>query len=248
MLVSSNIKRQNKNTVLGYLWWLLDPILMTGVYYVLVEVLFRRGDPKAPYLLFLLIGLLCWKAFASSIGQSVTMIISQGAIIKSISFPKAVLPLSIVLSNTIYFMIALIVAVGLALWYAPEWGCWPSIYYLMIPVVMGIQVLVTIGLSFIIATLGVFFQDMPNILSHILRMWYFLSPGLYSLDRVPDHLHKYFRLNPFCELMTSYRDIIIHGRMPAWYDLGYALLVGVVCCACGYLVFKRYEGRLVQKL
>jgi len=102
--------------------------------------------------------------------------------------------------------------------------------------------------SFIVATLGVFFQDSANILGHLLRMWFFLSPGLYSLDKVPDHLRQYFRLNPFCELMTSYRDIIIHGRMPALFDLGYAFLVGVVCCAFGYFVFKRYEGRLVQKL
>jgi len=248
VLTSTNIKRQNKNTVLGYLWWLLDPILMTAVYYVLVAVLFRRGDPNAPYLLFLLVGLLSWKAFAGAMSQSVLILRTQGPIIKSISFPKAVLPLSMVLANAFYFIVALLVAVALACWYGPEWGSWPNLYYLMLPVLIAIQVLFTSGLALVVATLGVFFADTANILGHILKMWFFMSPGLYALERVPERLQPIFRLNPFCELMTGYRDIIIFGRMPAAADMGYALLIALVTCLFGYWIFKRFEGRMVQKL
>jgi ABC-type polysaccharide/polyol phosphate export permease len=248
VLIRSNLKRQNKNSALGYLWWLLDPILMTGVYYIVVVVLFQRGGSNQPYILFLMCGLLVWKAFSTSVGQSVESIRAQTSIIKAISFPKAVLPLSLVFSNTVHFLFALLVAVGLGVWYGHEYGTWLNIYYFMLPVVVGLQVMFTMGVVLIISTLGLFFRDTTNIIGHLLRMWYFLSPGLYSIDRVPESLQPVFRLNPFCELMTSYRDIIMWGRMPSWFDLGYAFGIGLVSLLTGYLVFRRYEGRFVQRL
>jgi ABC-type polysaccharide/polyol phosphate export permease len=237
VLVGSNLKRQNKNSVLGYFWWLLDPILLTFVFYIVVALLFRRGGSNQPYILFLIIGLLSWKAFSDSVGQTVNSVRGQANIIKSISFPKAVLPLSLVLSNTVNFLFALLVIVALGLWYGGEYGTWPNVYYLF-----------TAGVAFIVSTMGLFFQDTGNIVGHILRMWYFLSPGLYSIDIIPESHRGLFRLNPFCELMTSYRDILMWGRMPDWYDLVYPFAVGLVTCAFGYLIFKRLEGRFVQKL
>lgn len=248
VLVSSNLKRQTKNSALGYLWWFLDPLLMTAVYYLVVVVLFRRGGHNQPFVLFLVCGLLPWKAFSNTVGQSIGSLRGSGGIIKSISFPKAVLPLSLVLSNTVYFLFALIVAMVIGLAYGSEHGTWPNLYYLMLPVVVFLQALFTAGLCMFLAVLGVFFVDIGNIMSHILRMWYFLSPGLYSVQQVPESFRPIFRLNPFSELMTSYRDIIMWGRMPSAFDLGYAFLVGVVTFLAGFAFFKHYEGRVVQRL
>lgn len=248
VLTTANLKRQNKNTVLGYLWWLLDPIMMTGVYYLLVAVVFERGGDNQPYLLFLLCGLLAWKAFAGSINQSITILTSQASIIRSIGFPKAVLPLSLVLSNSVFFAFGLLVATVVALVYAPEYGTWPGWSYLLLPLVIGLQLMFTAGLALVMAVLGVLFRDTGNIMRHLLRMWYFMSPGLYSLDRVPERLQPLFRLNPFAELMTAYRDIIMHGRVPAAYDLVYAGAVGLAMLLVGYWTFIRLEGRLVQNL
>jgi lipopolysaccharide transport system permease protein/teichoic acid transport system permease protein len=248
VLTSSNVKRQSKNTVLGYLWWLLDPILMTAVYYLLVAVLFRRGGSNQPYLLFLLCGLLSFKAFSDSVGQSVHMLTSQAAIIRSIAFPKAVLPLSIVLSNAVFLAVALLVAVGLAIWYGPEYGTWPGWTYVLLPVVIGLQVLFTAGLALVVSALGVLFKDTGNIVGHVLRMWYFLSPGLYSLEQVPEQALFAFRLNPFSGLMTAYRDILMRGQVPAWTDLAYAGGIGLLTCLLGFWLFRRLEGRLVQNL
>jgi len=248
VLTISNLKRQNKNSVLGYFWWLLDPILLTLVFFLVVVVLFQRGGGNQPFILFLVCGLLPWKAFASSVGQTVNSIRNQAAIIKAISFPKAVLPLSLVFSNTAHLLFSLLVAVLLGLWYGSEYGTWPNVYYLMLPVVVGLQVLFTIGVALVVATLGLFFQDVGNIVSHLLRAWYFLSPGLYGPELVPEKYLALYRLNPFCELMTAYRDILMKGRMPAWADLAYAFAAGAVCCLVGYMLFKRYEGRFVQRL
>jgi ABC-type polysaccharide/polyol phosphate export permease len=79
-------------------------------------------------------------------------------------------------------------------------------------------------------------------------MWFFLSPCLYSIDTIPAKYQPIFRINPFSELMTSYRDIIMRGQMPSWYDLGYAFAAGLFCCLVGYMLFRRYEGRFVHRL
>jgi len=246
VLVSSNLKRQNKNSVLGYLWWLLDPILMTGVYYLLVAVLFDRGgrSDDGPYILFLLCGLLSYKAFADSVSQSVLSIRDQAGIVRSISFPKAVLPASLVLSSAVYFCAALLVAVGLGLAH----GIWPGVTYSVLPLLVGLQIFFSLGVALLVSTLGLYFQDTANIMSHLLRMWYFLSPGLYSISVVPERFRPLFKLNPFYGLMTAYRDVIMHDRWPALGDLVYLVFVGLLSFGIGMYVFQHFEGRFVQKL
>jgi ABC-type polysaccharide/polyol phosphate export permease len=223
-------------------------MLMTGVYFILVAVLFRGRGSNQPYIMYVLCGLLAWKAFSDSLSQSIQSIVTKANIIRSIGFPKAVIPMSLVLSNTVYFLFGLLVAAGVGIWYGPEHGTWPNAYYLMLPVVIFLQFLLTAGFALALSAAGVLFRDSQNIARHVLRMWYFLSPGIYSLDRVPLVLQPYFRLNPFCQLMTAYRDILMYGRMPASYDLAYALGVGMVTLLLGYWIFRRLEDKLVQNL
>lgn len=248
VLTASNLKRQGKNTTLGYLWWLLDPMLMTAVYFLLVAVVFKHGKENQPFVLFVLCGLLAWKAFADSVSQSVRSIVGQAGIVRSISFPKGILPLSFVFSNAIFFAVALLIAVGLGLLYGPTYGTWPNIYYLFLPVVICLQVLFTVGVAVIMAAMGVLFKDTGNIVGHLLRVWYFMSPGLYSPAHVPKEYLSLFEMNPFCGLMTAYRDILMHGRMPNLGDLTYVLVAGLISCSIGLLLFNRLETRLVQNL
>jgi ABC-type polysaccharide/polyol phosphate export permease len=104
------------------------------------------------------------------------------------------------------------------------------------------------GLALFLSALGVLFQDTANIMNHVLRMWYFLSPGLYDISIIPEHLRPIFRLNPLCELMTAYRDILMWNRMPDWLGLMNATFIGFAGLLAGCLFFKRFEGRVVQML
>ncbi len=248
VLVAANIKRQSKNTVLGYLWWLLNPLLFTAVYYLLVVIIFKRGGGNQPFVLFVMVGLLAWKAFSDSIGQAIIILPSQGGIIRAVSFPKAVLPMSLVLSNMVFFGFGLIVAVVISFLYGPKYGTWPNIYYILIPVVMALQILFTTGFALMMSAVGVLFKDTNNIMGHVLRMWYFLSPGFYSVDHMHGKLRYLLMANPFTELMTAYRDIIMYAKMPSAFDLGYALGIGTVTCFLGFWVFRKLEGKLVQHL
>ncbi len=244
-LVASNLKRQNKNSNLGYLWWFLDPLLTAGVYYLLFAVMFAgTHEREEPFVLFIISGMMCWKAFGDAVGQSVGSVFGASGLIKSINFPKAVLPISLVLSNTVYFMFSLVVVFALALAY----GISPSWAYLALPLVILLQLIFTMGLSFLVSILGVFFMDTGNIVGHIMQLWYFLSPGLYGVQRVPESLLPWYRLNPFCGLMTAYRSIFMHQRFPAWIDLAYPLVIGLLTWVIGYSLFRRFEGRVAQTL
>lgn len=246
VLVLSNLKRQNKASSLGYLWWLLDPLLMTGVYFMVVSVVFDRGGANAPFILFLVCGLLPWKAFAETLSQSTNAFRSAGGIIKSIAFPKAVLPMALVASNTVYLVFALVVPFALALVYAPTYGTWPAPVWLLLPVLVAVQALFALGVSLVLSIAGVFFVDLQNIIRHVTRMWYFLSPGLYSIDLIPEAWQPVYRLNPMVGIMTSYRDVIMHGRLPALVDLAYPLAVAGGLIFVGYGILRRFEGRLAQ--
>jgi lipopolysaccharide transport system permease protein/teichoic acid transport system permease protein len=248
VLVSSQLKRQNRGSLLGYIWWFLDPLMMTAVYYLIIAVLFKRGGSNQPYVLFLVIGLFCFKAFSDSVGQAVTAMQARTSIIRAISFPKAVLPLGGVLANLAYFGFGLVVVVAIAMVYGPQYDTWPSFAYLSLPVVVVVQAAFTAGIALITSVLGVYYTDVRNIVRHILRLWFYLSPGLYSVSLVPERFRDLYMLNPFAGLMESYRAIIMDGELPPMQHLGTAAVVASVTLVAGFLVFLRLEGQIVQKL
>jgi ABC-type polysaccharide/polyol phosphate export permease len=176
------------------------------------------------------------------------MLHNQAPLIRSIGFPKAVLPISLVLSNAFYFLVALAVPFLLSLYYAPRWGCWPRWTWALVPAALMLQIIFVAGLALVVSILGVYFQDTANITGHVLHMWMFFSPVLYTMDQVPEHLRHYFQLNPMAFLLPIYRDLIILGRLPDWgLVLGFAL-TALAAGFIGYIIFLRHEGRLVQRL
>ncbi len=234
--------------MLGYLWWLLDPLLFMLVYYMVVVVVFQRSGKNQPYILFLLCGLIPFKFFSQSVVQSVESIIRAAPIIKSINFPKAIVPLSVVMTNLIYFFFGMLVAVFVALLYSRSYPTMVNINYLYFPFVLAVQLLLTIGLSFIVSVFSIYFTDMKNILSHLIKAWYFASPGLYSLDRLPESARKYMLINPLTGIMSSYRQIMMFDNHPFHLDLAVSALVSLLLFVAGYVVLRLFENRLVKEL
>lgn len=146
VLTTSNIKRTNKYTALGWLWRLLDPVLLAVVYYVLVSILFTRRGHQ-PFALYLIIGLVSFKAFNEAVVLSAAVIRGRAAIVHSVAFPKIVLPLSLVFSSAFFFLFSLVVVALLACWYGPGYGTWPNLQYALLPAVIGCQVLFTVGVD-----------------------------------------------------------------------------------------------------
>lgn len=237
-LTIANLKLAHKNLLFGYFWWVLNPLLWMFVYWLLVVGIFNRGEPNYP--LFVLCAILPWRAFATSIGQSMTSISRQEGLIKQVAFPKAVLPLSVVLSNAVYLVFGLLVLALVAIVY----GILPTGYLLFLPVITLIQLTFTAGLAFIFSIVAVYFADIRNLMQFILRIWLYLSPSLYSIERVPQRFRDLFMLNPWAPIFTSYRNVIMYRELPEWGSLAVAALIAFGTLALGFAIFICQERNL----
>lgn len=250
-LIQADLKKKGSDTFLGNLWWILDPLLQLMVYVVLVSVIFDRGGPD--YALFVFSAILPWKWFTSSVNDSISSVTSQERLIKQLQFPKIVLPVSGTLAGVVSFAFGLIPLAAILVLLFPHRI---SPYLVFIPAIAAVQLVFTLGLGLLLATANVFVRDVANVARHALRLWFYMSPGLYAFSLVADgNIGKEFpalipilRLNPFVTLFESYRAVIYGtpdglgpATMPDWTALGIVLLVSAGLVVVGTAVFKRFE-------
>jgi ABC-type polysaccharide/polyol phosphate export permease len=257
-LVQADLKKKGSDTLLGNLWWVIDPLLQMLVYVVLVSVIFVRSTPDYP--LFVFAAILPWKWFTSSISDAITSVVSQDKLIKQIQFPKIVLPFAAVYSGIANFAFGMIpLGILLVLFYRDRLT--PNL--LFIAPIAGVQFVFTLALGFVVSAINVFFRDLGNVARHVLRLWFYLSPGLYSMallehsalfEKSPT-LTTLVSLNPFAILFTAYRTVIYGTDVPQtpptapdWAALGLLLGGSLVLLALTTLVFKRLEPSFAKVL
>jgi len=252
-LVIRDLKVRYKNSLLGIAWSWLNPLLMMVVYTILFTVLLRNSDiPRYP--VFLLSGLLAWNFFSDTVMQATGSIVGNAHLLKKVYFPPDVLPISLLLANLVNFLIALPLFFGLALLFGirPTWAA------LLLPVTLLIQVVFTLGVSFLLATLNVFFRDTQVILGVIMLAWFFLTPVFYTIKFVPEHITVLGvtvnaqlwlrRLNPMASIIASYRDLLYWG-VPTGLDfLLRTAATALVSLVTGYAVFTRYSHRFSEEV
>lgn len=238
-LVASDLKATYRNKVLGYFWTLLDPLMMMGVYILLVVGVFGRGGPQFPAMLFS--ALLAWWWFSQSVAAGVTSISGKSRLLQSVAFPKIVLPLSRVGTNFVKYLLGMVTLIPFLFAYHAE----ITFNVMWLPVLILVQLVLTAGLCLLVSVIGVYFQDMQNIIKFSIRAMFFLSPALYSVaDRVPDRFVGIYMLNPFAALFESYKNILVRGEGPMWNYMFIAAIVAVVLLAAGLWVFNRQEAEL----
>jgi ABC-type polysaccharide/polyol phosphate export permease len=215
------------------------------------------------YPLFILAAILPWKWFNTAINDSTSSVTSQDRLIKQIQFPKIVLPLSAMTAAVVDFLFGLIPLFLLMLLFADR----ITPYLLLIPVIGVVQYVFTLSLGLIVAAGNVFFRDLANVVRHVLRLWWFLSPGLYSVDQLENaglfKQHVWLKdlalLDPFAVLFDAYRSVIYGVEptattagsfplMPDWLSLAGLLAVSIVLVAIAIIVFKRLEPNFAKVL
>jgi ABC-type polysaccharide/polyol phosphate export permease len=248
-LVQADLKKKGSDTLLGNVWWVIDPLLQMLVYLILVTVIFQRDTPDYP--LFLFAAILPWKWFNTSVTSGIGSVVGMERLIKQINFPKLVLPVSSVMAGIVNFFFGLIPLVLLiAFFFANRATPW----LLLIPVVAFVQLLFTLPIAIVLGALNVFYRDIGNLASHLLRLAFYVSPGLYAIDLTFKAAEKYPLLapiilaNPWNVLFTSYRDVIYDGRAPDWVGLGILSLVSIGMLAVAIVIFKRLEPTFAKVL
>ena len=252
VLVSRELRSQYEMNVIGFAWWLLEPLTLTAVY-LLVVVAFGITIPDYP--LFVLCALLPFKWLVSGLVGSIGTVRLNGQLVTDVYFPRALLPLVENLVGLAHFM------VGLAIIpiFMFGFGRPPTINALWLPVVMAVQFLLILAFSYPMSVWGLYYRNVQNLSNNILRLWFYTAPGIWALDRLQTHLAETYsdahvkiaitlvKLNPLTGLFLAYRGALYEGKAPGW-ELGYTAGVSVVVLVLGFRYFIRREaqfGKLV---
>jgi ABC-type polysaccharide/polyol phosphate export permease len=239
-LVQAEMAKHGADSILGNIWWVLDPLLQMVVYVILVSVIFKRGGPDYP--LFVFAAILPWKWFSSSVNDAITAVTAREAIIKQVMFPKIVLPVAATVSGVVSFAFGLIPLFGMVVLFYPGRL---NATALFIPAVALVQFVFTLAACVAMSAINVFFRDLGNLARHLLRLWFYLSPGLYAFGDIDQTkygvLAQLYKLNPWTTLFESYRNVIYNGVLPDWGSLGLLLVGSLALLAVTTLFFKRLE-------
>ncbi|NIM67566.1 MAG: ABC transporter permease, partial [Armatimonadetes bacterium] len=251
--VVRNLTVRYKRSLLGFVWSFINPLLMVITYLIVFKYIFPRGEEN--YSVKLFCTLLAWRFFNATVMDGSATISKRLALIKRVSFPRIILPTASLISNFIDYLLSLtiLVIVFLAVRVTVNWP------YLALAIsALMLQMLFAFGLSLILASLSVFFDDIQFLVGSLFQMWFFLSPVLYPAvwvtDRDLPQIYKtIFFSNPMAPLLMAYRSIVPNEEpttiLPEYYTfLGISAVVAIVTFSVGLFVFKRYESTFAKQV
>ena len=245
-LLKSNIKKEirgkYKGSFLGVLWSFVNPLLSVLIYAIVFPFILRDSQPN--YVTFLVIGVLPWAFFTTVVNQGTTCILYNGGIIKKVYFPREILPISIVTSGVINFLIScLIICIFLICS-----GIGFSLYILWLPLIIIIQYFLLLGIIFITGAVNVYVRDAEYIINFFVNMLFYGTPILYSATTFPEKFRWILNLNPLTTIINSYRDIFFYKQNPNIIALLTVGLVSFLITLIGYAIFQKLKKGFAEEL
>lgn len=234
----TNIQVKHLDTVLGNLWHVLNPLLMVGVYFLIFGVILDVSRGVDNFLAFLTIGIFIFQYTRRSAGSGASSIIANEGLIRSIRFPRAALPISSVIEESIAFLPSLLVMFGFAL----ATGETPGFEWFLLAPLLVIQGVFNLGLALFLARATTHFRDITNLLPFIFRIWFYLSGILFPVRSLIDDpfFRRLFDLNPMYDFVTIARDVIFRDDLPDFLWL-LAAAWAVVALVVGFAYFRGAE-------
>ncbi|MEG3898510.1 MULTISPECIES: ABC transporter permease [unclassified Microcoleus] len=242
VLVDRDMKLLYKRSALGIAWTLINPLLQLAVFSFVFRSVIPINIPQ--FSSFAFSGLLIWTWSQTALFQATGLITSNKALIRQPNFPTAILPVVTTMTGLIHFLLALPV---LIIFLAVD-GIQPSSVLFVLPLLMVIQFVLTVGLAYPLAALNVTFRDTQHTLGVLLQMLFYLTPIFYDLNSVPKEFQPLYQLNPMVPLIEAYRAILLKGTQPDWQALLIVSLVVAVILPIGLAIFRRQSNTFVEEL
>lgn len=242
VLVDRDMKLLYKRSALGIAWTLINPLLQLAVFSFVFRSVIPINIPQ--FSSFAFSGLLIWTWSQTALFQATGLITSNKALIRQPNFPTAILPVVTTMTGLIHFLLALPV---LIIFLAVD-GVQPSSVLFVLPLLMVIQFVLTVGLAYPLAALNVTFRDTQHTLGVLLQMLFYLTPIFYDLNSVPKEFQPFYQLNPMVPLIEAYRAILLKGTQPDWQALLIVSLVVAVILPLGLAIFRRQSNTFVEEL
>jgi len=247
-LVARELKARYRGSVLGFFWSFVNPLLLLLVYTFVFTVVLPGAHPPElePFALFMFCGILPWTWFSSSLLESSTVLISSGNLIRKVLFPAEVLPIVTVLAGAVHFCLGLPILAAFLIYYRVPVTPTDLLWF---PVVVLVQLTLTLGLALLLSALTVHFRDVRDLLSNLLTLWFFGTPIIYALSQVPPQVRQILNLNPMTHLVVSYQEVLFTpGPFTRWLQL-LAVGAGSVCVfIVGFFVFDRLRDTLAEEV
>lgn len=245
-LLKSSIKKdvggKYKNSVLGVLWSFLYPLLQIAVYAIVFPLIMRSNMEN--YTVFVCCGLIPWNFFSTAISRSSFTMIENGNILKKVYFPREILPISVVTSEAVNFVISTIIILAFVL----GSGMGLTWYVIFYPVILLIQYILLIGISLFVSSITVYFRDLQHFIGIALQLLFYATPIVYATNIIPESYQWILRLNPMTFIIDGYRSIFYYQQQPDFISLGITLLVSLILCVVGYLLFSKLQKRFAEEL
>lgn len=240
--IKKDIRGKYKSSILGVIWSFLNPLLQLAVYAIVFPLIMKSNILN--YTVFVCCGLIPWTFFSTAISRTSFVMVENANIIKKVYFPREILPISIVTSEMVNFIISTIIILVFVMAYGIGFS-WYIVFY---PVILIIQYILLIGISLLVSSITVYFRDLQHFIGILLQLLFYATPIVYGLDIIPESFRWILKINPMSYIIDGYRSIFYYQRMPDFAGLGIVFAISLILCIIGYLVFNKLQKRFAEEL
>jgi len=241
-LASRDLKLRYKQTALGVIWVVLQPLMAAGIFTLVFGLVAKLPSDGMPYFLFAFAGQLGWNLFSNTLSKSSGCLVGNAHLISKVFFPRLILPLSSIPSCFVDFGVSVVMLAAMLVWYRvmPGWQV------VLLPLWMGILLGISMGIGLISSALSVNYRDVQYMLPVFMQMLLYASPVAYGVSAVPERLRVFYYLNPVSPALEGFRWSLLNTAMPDWRFVGYSAGASVVLMVSGAFAFKRMERRFAD--
>ena len=212
------------------------------MYAIVFPLILKNNQPN--YVIFLCVALIPWTFFTTCVQQSASTMIQNGNIIKKVYFPREILPISVVTSGMINFIISTVIIFAFLIIY--HVGI--TKYIVFFPVILVVQYILQLGISFIVSSVTVYLRDLEHLIGVALQLLFYGTPIVYAAESIPEDFKFIIQYNPMTYIINGYRNIFYDQTMPDLHALAILFVISILVCVVGYMIFKKLQKGFAEEL
>ena len=238
----SDLKIRYRNSILGIFWSLIEPLLMLGVLFFVFSTMFKFEIENFP--IYLLLGIICFNFFKNGTTFALNSLTNRSSLMTQIYFPRSIPGISSGVTAAIMLILELVV-LGI---FMVVLEFTPPITILILPLILALEFLLILGISLPLSVLNVKFKDTEFIWMVVVHAGFFLTPIFYQFDMLPDNIQSILQFSPVVQIVTMSHHVVLYGVLPSINSILYAVGSTSVIMIIGYLIFRKYQSRIVEEI
>ena len=238
----SDLKIRYRNSILGIFWSLIEPLLMLGVLFFVFSTMFKFEIENFP--IYLLLGIICYNFFKNGTTFALNSLTNRSSLMTQIYFPRSIPGISSGITAAIMLILELVV-LGI---FMVVLEFTPPITILILPLILALEFLLILGIALPLSVLNVKFKDTEFIWMVVVHAGFFLTPIFYQFDMLPDNIQSILQFSPVVQIVTMSHHVVLYGVLPSINSILYAVGSTSAIMIIGYLIFRRYQSRIVEEI